>query len=94
MIGERGRVGRRARDAPTFQPTRVPEPGPRQRHQPDPALGGRAVEGLERHRRAGAAVMENQQRPVRVALVDSLERSAVGQREGERGGHPTNGTRP
>jgi hypothetical protein len=78
VIGQRGRVGRRARDAPTLEPARVPEPRPRQRHQPDPALGGRAVERLERHRRTGAAVMEDQQRPVRVALVDGLERSAVG----------------
>jgi hypothetical protein len=83
MIGQRRDVGRSARHAATFVPARTPEPRPRVRHQPDPALGGGSVERFERHRGAGAAVMEDDQRAVWIALVDRSERPPVGQGHGE-----------
>jgi len=87
VIGERGGIACRARDAATLVPARVPEPGSRDRHEADPALGGGTAERFERHRGAGAPVMEDDQRAVRVALVDGVERSAVRRSDEEFAAH-------
>src|SRR5918994_7743920 len=87
LIGERGGIGCRARDATPLVPARAPDPGPRERPQPDPALGGGSVERFERHRGTGAAVMEDDQRAIRVTLLNGLERSPVRRSDEEFAAH-------
>jgi hypothetical protein len=78
VVGDRRGVGGRVIHPSALLPRRGPEPGPGEERQGDPPNSGRVVERREGDRRARAPVMEDQERPLGVALDHQLERATVG----------------